>query len=358
MDYKILHEALSRKREHESATDAEFAGVLIAHLASFGLQPERIDGAGNVYYKIGDSKTLFAAHIDTAHHRSGVNKYKLYKSEKVRFKKATLQNMAASEFITADGDCLGADDGAGVMLLCWLLQNRVPASYVFTRGEECGGIGATYIADNHNDWLNGFDRAICFDRRGYSDVITHQGGVRCASDKFGQALSDALNDNGLLYMPSDEGIYTDCKEWIDAIPECVNISTGYFKEHGPAEWLNLEHLRTLAEAVIEIDWESLPTERDPREAQVFGLLSPAREQALWTKVLKHSDLNDVLEMALDGDDTLLQDMIASEFSLTIAEQMQLDCSGLTSGQLTAAQNMDPQAALKYLYGITNLQTTH
>jgi hypothetical protein len=358
MDYKILHEALSRRRAHETETDAEFAGVLIQHLATFNLVPYRVDAAGNIYYQVGESRTLFAAHIDTAHHMGGVNTYKLYKSEKVRFKKNTPTAWAQAAFVKADGAALGADDGAGVMLLCWLMQNYVPGHYVFTRGEECGGIGATFIADNYSDWLRQFDRAICFDRAGYDEVITHQGGQRCASDAFGEALSEALNEQGLLYMPSDKGIYTDCKEWIDVVSEAVNVSVGYFSQHGPNEWLNLEHLRTLAAAVINIEWENLPTVRDPDAVQGFGLLSAAREQALWTKVLKHSDLNDVLEMALDGDDTLLQDMIASEFSLTIAEQMQLDCSGLTSGQLTAAQNMDPKAALKYLYSITILQTTH
>lgn len=365
MDYKILHEALSRKRAHDSATDTEFAGVLIKHLATFGLLPERIDAAGNIYYRVGASETLFAAHIDTAHYKGGVNSYKLYRSEKVRFKKASdgaYQPKAweQAEFVTADGDCLGADDGAGVMLLCWLMQNCVPGSYVFTRGEECGGIGATYIGKEHTQWLSQFKRAICFDRRDYSDVITHQGGTRCASDKFGQALSDALNDNGLLYMPSDAGIYTDCKEWIEDIPECVNISTGYFKEHGPSEWLNLVHLRALAEAVVEIDWESLPTVRDPAECErpTYFWASPAREQSLWTKELKYSDLCDVIDMALDGDDTLLQDMIAAEFGLTFAEQMQLDCSVLLPSQLTSAQNMEEGAALKYLYSLCSLQPTH
>lgn len=365
MDYKILHEALSRKRAHDSDTDTEFAGVLVKHLASFGLLPERIDAAGNIYYKVGTSTTLFAAHIDTAHHRDGANSYKLYKTEKVRFKKASdgaFQPKAweQAEFVTADGDCLGADDGAGVMLLCWLMQNRVPGAYVFTRGEECGGIGATYIADTFPRWLMQFNRAVCFDRADTEEIVTVQGGTRCASSEFAEALSVAFQEQGMLYVESEKGVYTDCKEWVAFVPEAVNLSVGYAKQHGPNESLDLQHLRQLAEAVLEIDWETLPTERDPSEKEVKGysFISTAREQVLWSKELAHSDLKDVLEMAIDGDDTLLQDMIAAEFGLTLAEQMMLDLSDLTYARLTSAQNMAPSAALKYLYGICTPQTSH
>ena len=371
MDYKILHEALSRKRAHESDTDAEFAGVLIAHLASFGLTPERIDAAGNIYYQVGESRTLFAAHIDTAHHMGGVNTYKLYKSEKVRFKKNTPTAWAQAAFVKADGAALGADDGAGVMLLCWLMQNYVPGHYVFTRGEECGGIGATFIADNCSDWLRQFDRAICFDRRDYSDVITHQGGQRCASDAFGEALSEALNEQGLLYMPSDKGIYTDCKEWIDEVAECVNISTGYFNEHGPNEWLNLEHLRTLAAAVLNISWENLPTVRDPSESRFnlwgkptkseahLGLgISEKRINELYTKELTTDDYEDVVHLAIDGDDSLLNDLVCSHFGLSVRDAWVLDFSGIKMSEYVTAANMRPEAGLKWLYEAATTEIPH
>lgn len=372
MDYKILHEALSRKRAHESDTDAEFAGVLIAHLASFGLTPERIDSAGNIYYQVGESRTLFAAHIDTAHHMGGVNTYKLYKSEKVRFKKNTPTAWEQAAFVTADGDCLGADDGAGVMLLCWLMQNHVPGHYVFTRGEECGGIGATYIADNYSDWLRNFDRAICFDRRDYSDVITHQGGQRCASDAFGEALSEALNEQGLLYMPSDKGIYTDCKEWIGDVSEGVNLSVGYFHEHGDREWLNLEHLRKLAKAVIEIDWENLPTERDPSESTFSmwsksakgsesypGLgISEKRINELYTKELTVDDYEDVVHLAIDGEDSLLTDLVCNHFGLSMRDAWVLDFSGIKTSEYVTAANMRPEAGLKWLYEAATTEIPH
>ena len=126
--------------------------------------------------------------------------------------------------------------------------------------------GATYVAEHDADLLREFDRAIAFDRRGVSDVITHQGYGRCCSDVFGEALSDALNYQSfdkLLYMPSDAGVYTDTAEFVDIIPECTNISCGYMYEHSDREELDVDHLVALANSVCRIDWDALPTDRDP-----------------------------------------------------------------------------------------------
>lgn len=354
MDHKILFEALSTKRGHETQTEAQFVAKLIKHLASFGKHPVRIDAAGNIYYKQGETKTLFVAHTDTVHRRNGANSMKLYKQANVRFKKVSVESLEKACTVTADGDALGADDGAGVAILCHMLTSDVPGCYIFTRGEECGGIGATFIAENHTQFLSKYDRAICFDRRGYSDVITHQGGTRCASDAFGQAVADALNDNDLLYEPSDEGVYTDCKEFIDFVPECINISTGYHSEHGEREWLNLTHWRKLAQAAVSIDWESLPTERDPLEPDeesIFSFcagMSRRREEQLYSKQLDLSDYTDVLSLAADGDSTLLEDLIASHYGLTIRETMALSVHTINQTALLDAMNMLPEAGLKYL----------
>lgn len=351
MDYTILHEAFSRKRAHESETDAEFAGVLIKHIASLGHTPSRIDSAGNIYYKVGESRSLFVAHIDTAHRRdSGPNSYRLYKSEKVRYKTQSMQAWEGAALVKADGDCLGADDGAGVMLLCWMLRHSVSGSYVFTRGEECGGIGAGYIAENHAKWLSNFDRAVCFDRRGYSDVITHQGGERCASDAFGEALSDALCETGMLYMPSDEGIYTDCKEFNAIIPECVNISTGYFHEHGPSEWLNLDHLRKLAQAVLQIKWEELPVARDPsqNEWEWTGGFGAAR-----------LDLYIAIGLALDDDFFDLDNILTDRLKLTHSQARNMWLENVSPATYAEALDMPEEEAMRHIYNAAkNIDAIH
>jgi hypothetical protein len=164
----------------------------------------------------------------------------------------------------AKGAPLGADDGAGCAMLMHLLHSSVPGYYIFTQGEECGGIGAKHLAKDHADLLKQFDRAIAFDRRGIDSVITHQGYGRCCSDAFADALADALNvDDRLMYLPDNTGVYTDTAEFTDIIPECTNISVGYDHEHSDRESLDIYHFMALADRVVQIAWDKLPTSRDP-----------------------------------------------------------------------------------------------
>jgi hypothetical protein len=80
---------------------------------------------------------------------------------------------------------------------------------------------------------------------------------------FADALSDALSDEVLMYAPDDTGVYTDTAEFVGIIPECTNISVGYRNEHTTNETLDLVHLRALIVRVLGIDWDALPTDRDP-----------------------------------------------------------------------------------------------
>lgn len=208
-----------------------------------------IDGAGNLHIDLREdagNRTLFVAHVDTMHRVEGTNGY----------------TVTDKGFYMAQGAPLGADDGAGIAILSVLMQS-IPAYYLICRGEEQSGVGSKYIAKEYPDLLKQFDRAVAFDRRGYSDVITHQFRGRCASEAFAEALSDQLNDQGLLYMPCDGGVYTDTAEFVDLIPECTNISCGYDFEHSDREQQDGNYLNDLCIAALNIDWDSLPVVRDP-----------------------------------------------------------------------------------------------
>jgi hypothetical protein len=134
-----------------------------------------------------------------------------------------------------------------------------------------------------------FDRAVAFDRRSTISVISHQGMGRCCSDVFATALSNWLNDLGMMMQPDDSGIYTDTAEWTDIIAECTNVSCGYFNEHSTDEWLDLNHFNDLVKAVVQLDWDALPIARDPKafDPSAFdwygsgasGLCSSARRHA-------------------------------------------------------------------------------
>ena len=251
---KVLRTMLRMKRPYGGDGEAAAAGYLASHAPANA--KVFIDTAGNVHIDLRtlpQHRTLFVAHVDTMHRKDGVNTY---------------TTDAKTGIIKAQGDVLGADDAAGIAILS-VLMGSVPAYYLFCRGEERGGIGSKFVADTFPEMLREMDRAIAFDRRGYSDVITHQAMGRCASDAFGAALSDALNNAGLLYLPCDGGIYTDTAEFVDFIPECTNISCGYDFEHSDREQLDLKYLHSLAAAALTISWDGLPTERDPSVRESF-----------------------------------------------------------------------------------------
>lgn len=249
-----LDKALSLARPHGSRQVADLGNWLIHNL------PEHlsctIDTAGNIHIDARTDthhRTLFIAHLDTVHRSGGSNT--IVKTD--------------SKWSAGNKDrCLGADDGAGVAMLMHLLHNGVPGYYIFSQGEECGGIGAKFLADYHQPTLLEHDRAVAFDRKGIDSVITHQAMGRCCSDAFAQALASALNEaahDELFLSPDSTGIYTDTAEFTEQIPECTNISIGYEGAHSDREWLDIYYIQTLADAAVKIDWDALPTKRDPSE---------------------------------------------------------------------------------------------
>jgi hypothetical protein len=67
--------------------------------------------------------------------------------------------------------------------------------------------------------------------------------------------------------PDNTGVYTDSAEFTHVIPECTNISVGYYKEHTHLEHQDIDHLIKLCLASVKIDWESLPVKRDPKQIE-------------------------------------------------------------------------------------------
>ena len=268
--HKTLARALSAKRPHNTVAVSNFTewlfNALPAELKSF----TSVDGAGNLHIdnRVAGSRTLFIAHVDTVHKETGANK---------------IRKTASTWY--ADGAALGADDGAGVALLMHMMHHNIHGYYIFSQGEECGGIGAKFLEKNHAPLLAQFDRAIAFDRRGTDNIISHQGWSRCASDTFCEALADALNlhDENLMYTPDDTGVYTDTAEFVEIIPECTNISVGYDHEHSQQECLNINHYELLSQAVLQVEWDKLPVDRDPTVPEYKESKYDMGMMGWWTK---------------------------------------------------------------------------
>ena len=255
---------LGYKRMHGSASQLEFIrDILDPYAMNEWLDPT--NGSSLAFtLDVGEgSRTLFSCHIDTVHRSSG--------HQVVAWDEGTGLFYKSEQGTPDDKECLGADDAAGIWLLLEMIDAGVPGTYIFHQNEEHGGIGSTGMAKHHKSYLENFDRAIAFDRRGTSSVITHQGWGRCCSDDFAAELSEAfmVANTRLAMKPDDTGVFTDTACYVKIIPECTNISSGYESEHGPSEMLDFEYLLDLRQACLKMDWEKLTTVRDPKEVEDF-----------------------------------------------------------------------------------------
>jgi len=210
------------------------------------------DSQGNYLLKIGDTRTIFASHFDTA----------------CKSQTPVIHKIEGDIIRTDKTSILGADDKAGVTIMLWMIKNNVPGTYYFFIGEEVGCIGSG-LAAKFIEFKGIYDRIISFDRRGTTSIITHQSGTRTCSDEFGKELARQLNNHriGLEYKIDDTGVYTDSAEFTSVIPECTNISVGYYQEHTTNEHQDISHLTKLSNACLFVDWDNLPTKRDMNKVE-------------------------------------------------------------------------------------------
>ena len=206
------------------------------------------DIVGNYYKIIGEnSTTMFTSHLDTADRKQGITKLLSKKDDK------------GDEIIYTDGSTiLGADDKSGVAVMLYMMAHNVPGLYYFFMGEERGGIGSGLLSSVYEqvEYLKNIKRCVSFDRRDVCSVITSQLGRTCCSDQVGTALAKQYNSHGLNLSLDPGGIYTDSASFIDQIPECTNISVGYYSEHTGKERQNINYLERLAKASVKVNWDS------------------------------------------------------------------------------------------------------
>lgn len=276
---KALLDILSYRRPHGSHSLREMAE---AHVLPLGAKP---DAYGNLILDIGDSPSvLWSAHLDTVHSQPGrqrvfANDHKIMT---LPGRKGFLPN------------CLGADDGVGVWLLCEMVRAGVPGRYIWHQNEERGGIGSSFIAKD-GEALKGISFAMAFDRRGTGDVITHQWTGRTASDTFAASFASILAKAGMPDYKGCEGIFTDTANYSDILAECSNLSCGYSNEHRQNESVDVKHLLRLRDALCIIDVSGIEIERKPGEDDIYqshwanwerpeyGYIWEKDERGIWSK---------------------------------------------------------------------------
>ena len=209
------------------------------------------DEFGNYFIDIGDSTTMFTCHLDT-----------------VSFKQEKVNHVIEANFIKTDGKTiLGADDKAGMTVMLYMIEKKVPGLYYFFVGEEVGCVGSGKLAETWETsaFYDRIKKVVSFDRRGTTSIITHQLSTRCCSEEFATELANRFKSTSskLNMTPDDTGVFTDSAKFIFLVPECTNISVGYYNEHTLRESQDIGFLQRLCRAVCEIDWETLPISRDP-----------------------------------------------------------------------------------------------
>ena len=269
---------LSHCRPARSATEGQFIETFLTPLNVAK------DQFGNHFVIIGDERPsiLWSSHTDSVHTKEGMQKV-AFDGKFIFLPKGSKSN------------CLGADDAAGVWIMMEMIKANVPGLYVFHFAEEIGCIGSRGIANDNPKFLDGIKAAIAFDRRGIDSVITHQGS-RCCSDAFGNSLAAQLPERFKL---DPTGMLTDTKQYMQIVPECSNVSVGYYNEHRSEEKLDVGHLIELRDHMIKIDASKFVIERDPTAVvslpkrkrmgsmRDLGIFRRMRVRDLEEKVWKH-----------------------------------------------------------------------
>lgn len=197
------------------------------------------DAHMNVTVDLGGT-TCFTSHQDTVDNKLGVNE---------------LVVDTAGLLSVNGGGVLGADCGSGMYVMIRMLLAGKPGLYVFFSTEEQGRIGSSaYTMPAH------ITKCVSFDRKGTDNLITHQMGERGCSDAFADAFITAFD---LPYKKDPTGSFTDSYSFFDSVPECINMSVGYYNQHTKNEAQDVPFLESLVDACITLDWEALPVERDP-----------------------------------------------------------------------------------------------
>ena len=202
------------------------------------------DPFGNLHLEIPGDDTLFVCHVDN--YCDSVQK---------------VCHIFDGDHVKTDGrTILGADDKAGATILLTMISQQVPGHYVFFKAEEIGCLGSLDYKKNFYAQLIDYSKCVAFDRRGCSDLVYCQNNINCASLEFAYQLCHEMRQFGMDYMPS-EGNVTDSGSFKYLIPECVNLSVGYYNNHSFLEKQDLKFLEKLAYAACQMDWRKLKVHR-------------------------------------------------------------------------------------------------
>lgn len=136
----------------------------------------------------------------------------------------------------------GFDDRAGVFAILKIVQAGLRPSIIFTMDEEIGALGAQELVDKFIVPASTLKYIVELDRRGKNDCVFYS----CINNDF-TAYVEKFGFEKNLGSFSD--ISEICPIWGVA---GVNVSVGYFNEHTPSEYLNVDYLMDTIRRVIKM----------------------------------------------------------------------------------------------------------
>jgi len=158
------------------------------------------------------------------------------------------QEISTESFLVKSGNIwkrnegiLGADDRAGIAIILNILDGISRERFngtikvAFTVKEEIGQKGAENLDPN---FYSDVDYAISFDRRNGGDIITRSSHYSYSNEDYGRKFEAHLWSNHSYKMT--QGGISDLRVWSQAGIPSVNLSIGFYDEHKPEEYLNLE----------------------------------------------------------------------------------------------------------------------
>lgn len=274
----------------------------------FGKPDEHGNYVKVVNNKDGSAPNLcFTAHSDTVHYEGGIQDLR-----------------AEGNWLFAEeSNCLGADCTTGIWLILEMIHSQTPGVYVIHAEEEIGCIGSRKLVKDKPQWLDDIDAVISFDRKGNDSIVTHQLGIRTASDAFAKSLALALDMPDM--KPDSTGVYTDSNEYIDIVGECTNISVGYLAQHSKSECQDMEFLVELRDKLVSADWSKLVFSRQPMDPSEYDYMGYRSKFDTKFYDAGDSDKDLILSLVYDHPDEIADYLYNLGFtSDAIAEELGLD----------------------------------
>jgi hypothetical protein len=194
------------------------------------------DEYGNLFVKIGKSRNLFTAHLDT-------------------FSKSieNVKHVIEDGFLKTDETTiLGGDNKVGCCVIISMINNNIPGTYYFFVQEEIGRLGSEYLNSTIEE--DQYDFCVAFDRKEISKIITHQRGIKLCNDKLSDYLVEEYSKSGYKFTKDPTGLSCDSYSFRNKIKNCLNISTGTYDEHKFTERVDINFFTKLVETTLKMDW--------------------------------------------------------------------------------------------------------